>query len=241
MGAVKWNWAVGVTTAPRKIPTVNQCLKSMFQAGWKRPRLFIEPDAPSASLPSDFATTRRTNTMGAFPNWYLGLSELFLREPHADAYLISQDDGFFAKGVKEYLESTLWPSANIGVISLYCPSHEHVEGVIGYREIDRGWGAWGAVAYVFSNPGIRSLLSDSVVLNHRHHGPAAGMRNIDAVVGSWCQRCQLPYFVHIPTLVQHIGRTSTVKEQGRLKGSRIAVNFDPEFPSKQSPPLAAPG
>lgn len=244
MGAVKWNWAVGVTTAPRRVPTVDQCLTSMAQAGWGIPRLFIEPgdaSSPSLSSFSEVATTRRANTMGAFPNWYLGLSELYLREPHADAYLISQDDGIFAKGVKDYLESKLWPAARIGVVSLYCPSHEHVEGSVGFLEIDRGWGAWGAVAYVFSNPGLRSLLSDAVVLNHRHHGPSDGLRNIDAVVGSWCQRNQLPYFVHVPTLVQHVGATSTVKKQGRLKGSRIAVSFDPEFPLKCLSQLAAPG
>lgn len=233
MASVKWNWAVGVTTAPRRIPTVDQTLESLAQAGWNAPRLFVEPCESPSPLFENYPASYRVQTLGAFPNWYLGLSELYLCEPHADAYLMCQDDGLFAYGLREYLEETLWPSSPVGVVSLYCPCHEHMEDVVGYSEIDRGWQAWGAVAYVFSNPGLRELLSDSMVLNHRHHGPDEGLKNIDSIVGSWCQRRQLPYFVHVPTLVQHIGKTSTIRKKGGLRGHRVAVEFDPEFPLKQ--------
>lgn len=232
MGVLKWNWAVGVTTAPRKSPTLESCLQSLSLAGWDSPRLFSEPFASKSKIFSNYPFSMRSTTLGVFPNWYLGLTELYLRMPHADAYLMFQDDALVARDARAYLENTLWPAAEVGVVSLYCPSREHVRDLTGFREINRGWAAWGAVAYIFSNPGVRQFLSDPVVLNHRHHGPSDGVRNIDPVVGSWCQRNQLPYFVHIPTLVQHIGATSTIKPASGLKGNRVAIDFDPEFPRK---------
>ena len=227
------SWVVGVTTAPRKVPTLNRCLQSLVQAGWRSHRLFIEPSLDDESFVDQHFCSLRSATLGVFPNWYLGLSELYMRSPHADAYLMCQDDALFAREVKPYLEATLWPTSRVGVVSLYCPTHEHIENFAGFHEIKRGSAAWGAVAYVFSNPGIRNLLSDQTVLNHRHHGPSAGLRNIDPVVGSWCQRSKLPYFVHVPSLVQHIGETSTIKEAGSLSGNRVAIDFDPGFPLKQ--------
>ena len=233
MGDLNWSWAVGVTTAPRKSPTLKQSLQSLAQAGWENPRLFVEPEAVEDSFVRNYPASVRATTLGAFPNWYLGLSELYLRSPHADAFLMCQDDGLFAHRVRDYLEATLWPAAEVGVVSLYCPSHEHVEDFTGYQAVDRGPLAWGAVAYVFSNPGVRNFLSDQIVLNHRHHGPAEGRRNIDPVVGSWCQRSGLPYFIHVPSLTQHIGTTSTIKARNSLSRQRVAIDFDPDFALKQ--------
>jgi hypothetical protein len=153
------------------------------------------------------------------------MTELYLRSPLAEAFLICQDDVLFARGARSYLEQKLWPAEEIGVVSLYCPSHEHRADPSEFRSINPGWGAWGALAYLFSNPGIREFLSDSKVVNHRHGGQAKGQRNIDSVVGDWCQRRDLPYFVHVPSLAQHIGRTSTIWRTNNNKGRRRASGF----------------
>lgn len=220
-------WAVGMTTAPRKSATLHQSLKSLIAAGWHEPRLFVEPDTKIEETFSRLPISHRDDALGAFSNWYLGLSELYLRHPNADAYLICQDDVNFAAGLRSYLESVLWPAQTIGVVSLYCPSHEHTPGPAGFQAIEPGWDAWGALAYVFTNPGLRYFLSDLEVLNHRHHGPAQGNRNIDSVVGAWCQRTRQPYFIHRPSLVQHTGRTSTIWGNGGFGGRRRELAFDP--------------
>ncbi|HUY36664.1 MAG TPA: hypothetical protein VMV69_28275, partial [Pirellulales bacterium] len=74
-------WAVGVTTAPRARSTLDQSLASLADAGWRRPRLFAEPGTVLPECGRDLPVSRRDGKLGAFPNWYLGLSELFLREP----------------------------------------------------------------------------------------------------------------------------------------------------------------
>jgi hypothetical protein len=215
-------WAVGITTAPRRQPTLARSLKSLAEAGWEEPRLFAEPDV---EIPPHLPVSRRDIRLGAFPNWYLGLTELVLREPLADAYLMCQDDVLLARNLRSYLERTLWPSEKVGVVSAYCPSHYEKNEKPGFQIEVRGWDTWGALAYIFPNPSARALLCDPLVVNHRHHGPAAGMHHIDCVVGSWCLRNNLPYFVHAPSLAQHIGATSTIWRSGQATGRRRAAQF----------------
>lgn len=222
-------WAVGLTTAPRSIPTLSPCISSLRDAGWAHPRLFVEPGTDVPPEFSELPKSLRDETLGAFPNWYLGVTELFLRQPRAEAFLICQDDILLSRGLRRYLEHRLWPSETVGVVSLYRPSC-YPEGDAGtFTDENRGWSSWGALAYVFSNPGVRQLLADPILLNHRHHGPGGGLRNIDSIVGAWCERQQLPYYVHTPSLVQHIGDTSTIYANAANVGSRMAASFQEEI------------
>lgn len=218
-------WAVGVTTAPRTEPTLHRTLPSLAAAGWPRPRLFAEP---GVDLPAEFADlpiSRHDVRLGAFPNWYLGLAELVMREPRAEAYFLCQDDVLFAANLRDYLEHSLWPAPRLGVVSAYAPSHYTRGKGAGFHVEDRGWRTWGALAYLFPNPSARALLCDPLVVNHRHHGPADGLRNIDSVVGQWCQRRGLPYYIHMPSLAQHIGETSTLFPHATNEGRRRAVDY----------------
>ena len=218
-------WAVGMTTAPRREPTLERTLQSLAEAGWDRPRLFAEPET---RIPNKFASlplTQRDAVLGAFPNWYLALAELVMREPRAEAYLLCQDDVLFAGGLRGYLEEHLWPAPRVGVVSVYCPSHYAVGQEQGFHVEDRGWLSWGALAYVFPNSSARALLCDPQVVGHRDRGPAGGLRNIDSVIGRWCRDAENPYFVHVPSLAQHIGATSTIWVRAGNSRRRRADRF----------------
>ncbi len=206
-------WSIGVTTAPRQKSTLEISLASLQAAGWTEIQLFAEPDTDVPTKFPGLTVSCRPVRMGAFPNWYLSLTEMMMRNPLADAYLLCQDDVLFSRGLRQYLEDCLWPAPEVGVVSIYCPSHYHSEKA-GFHVINKGWDSWGALAYVFSNPSARAFLSHELALNHRHHGPAKGLRNIDSVVGSWCRDSGLPYFEHSPSLAQHIGETSTIWSKG---------------------------
>lgn len=219
------SWAVGMTTAPRARPTLRKALASLAAAGWANCRLFAEPNTV---LPDEFAhlpISWRDSALGAFPNWYLGLSELYLRDPLADAYLICQDDALFATGSRDLLEQTLWPAANVGAVSIYTPSHVSAGKTPGFHPEHRGWASWGALAYIFPNASLRELLAHPLFIDHRRHGPGEGLRNVDSVVGAWCELAGLPYFVHVPSLAQHIGETSTIWRDAGAVGRRRAADF----------------
>lgn len=233
-GATVRRWAVGVTTAPRCQTTLKACLSSLTEAGWDQLRLFAEPGTEIPAAFSHLPVALRDGVLGAFPNWYLSLAELVMRNPHAEAYFLCQDDVLLARGLRSYLEQTLWPGSNVGVVSAYCPSHYAVGLAKGFHIEDRGWDSWGALAYIFPNPSARAVLTDPAVLNHRHHGPAGGLRNIDSVLGSFCRRSRLQYWVHVPSLAQHIGCTSTIWHHGSARGRRHADRFLPDLGSSDS-------
>ncbi|QDT44045.1 hypothetical protein Pan241w_41500 [Gimesia alba] len=219
------HWSVGITTAPRTEPTLNQTIDSLRKAGWDQLQIYAEPGVEIPADSQNLLIVPRTERLGAFPNWYLALTEMLLRDPKAEAYLLCQDDVLIAENTRAYLERRLWPAAEIGVVSIYCPSHYQQNSTPDFIREDRGWRSWGALAYIFSNPSARLLLSDVTVLNHRGFGPAEGLKQIDAVVGLWCERQQLPYFVHSPSLVQHIGETSTIYPTASVAGHRKANHF----------------
>ena len=219
-------WAVGVATAPRTEPTLGDTLASLGNAGFDDPRLFAEPGAEVPPTWAHLPRTDRSETCGAFPNWYLALTELVLRDPRAEAYLICEDDVQFSKGLRKYLEATLWTAADVGVVSLHTPSHFAVGKPRGWHVEDRGWEAWGAQAYVFPYRSARALLSDPAVLDHRGFGPDGGRIHADCVVGAWCRRAGRPYFVHSPSLARHTGETSTVwPADRRCTGRRQCAAF----------------
>ena len=223
-------WSVGVVTAPREAPTLGDTLESLGAAGFWDVRLFAEPGTPipaaHAHRPVSPRGAAKSEALGAFPNWYLALSELVLRDPAADAYFLCQDDTTFSAGLRGYLERTLWPAATVGAVSVYTPSHSAADGPDGWRAEDRGWRCWGALGLIFPNASARALLADPAVLDHRGFGPRDGLRNVDSVVGAWCRRIGRPYFVHRPSLCRHTGETSTLWPPTRTAtGRRQCAGF----------------
>jgi hypothetical protein len=119
----------------------------------------------------------------------------------------------------------LWPSTDAGVVSIYCPSIYAVGQPRGFHLEDRGWRNWTAQALIFSNPAARGFIADLGVVNHRHHGRREGMRNIDCVVGHWCRQAGRPFYVHAPSLAQHVGEASTLYPRATASGRRSSSTF----------------
>ncbi len=218
------NWAVGVTTAPREVPTLARCLESLRLAGWETPRLFVEP---GAEIPAEFAhlpVTPRSEALGEWPNWFLSLGELYLRDPEADAYLMVQDDTVFCSGVRAFLEAELWPGDRVGLVSVYCPA-PYAREEAGWVKVAAGGGVVGALTFVFPNAAVRALLAHPGIVDHRKTGARLGLDDTDGVVGRWAHAARFPVYYHSPSLAQHIGETSTVWPGAPNDGVRTAGNF----------------
>ena len=224
------DWAVGITTAPRRKETLATTLSSLASAGWECPTVFAEPGTRVARAFHQLKIVRRQEQLGAWPNFLLGLNELVLTRPEADAYLMVQDDAIFVRNLREYLEASLWPHPHTGVVSLHTPSHQVPDeaGTQGFFPREVGWGAWGAMAFVFSNASARALLRHPAVVNHRSRGTGDGLRNVDSVVGHWCHLAGLEYYLHCPSLTQHIGLTTTLWSRDSLEGRRSSSDFPGE-------------
>jgi hypothetical protein len=93
--APRYAWAYGVTTVPsRRNDLLPETLCSLCEAGFDAPRLFVDGDNDPKGWEREFGleTTCRYPTIRTHGNWILALSELFIREPHAERYALFQDD-----------------------------------------------------------------------------------------------------------------------------------------------------
>jgi hypothetical protein len=218
-------WAIGVTTAPRRLPTLADCLDSVIQAGWPEPRLFVDSHVDIPDRFSHLPITLREPRIGAWPNYYLALGELFLRQPQADAYLLIQDDSLFFghSGLCAYLERILWPGPEPGIASLFC-SRSYTQPTHGWHRFDGNW-VWCALAFIFSNATAKRFLADRSVVDHRCATTFDGLTKIDILIGAWAQERQVPIYYPTPSLVQHIGQVSTLWPVARAVGARSADRF----------------
>jgi hypothetical protein len=224
-GSIVKRWAVGVTTAPRLASTLGECLASLANAGWENPRLFADGVVEVPPGFAGLARTDRSPQLGAWPSYYLALTELLLREPHADAYLIAQDDALFAAdlGVRGYLERVLWPGKTPWVVSLFCP-RPYTQAQPGWYPF-RGVWVWGAQAFVFSREAAQCFLADLEVVRHRWTRQRSPLADIDWLIGQWAARRRRAIYFPTPSLVQHIGEVSSLWQGVRVRGYRRASWF----------------
>lgn len=122
-------WVVGVTSAPRKIDTLDECVESLVENGWN-PYVFAEPKTFTRGLPTGVRVVQRPYRYGAWFNWLLMCWELLVLYPDADTFMTVQDDTVFCSGCKAYVERDLWPSPNVGFVSLYAPKHYQIDNQV---------------------------------------------------------------------------------------------------------------
>jgi hypothetical protein len=219
------SWAVGVRSAPRNVPTLDWTLDSLARAGWDSPRIFEDLATAIAPRHAKCPVSRREPAVGAFPNFYLGLAELLLRHPEADAYLMVEDDVLFydRQNLREHLEQVLWPSDPAGVISLYCSAADSRQDPGWYQKEGR-WN-WGALAFIFPRAVARTFVADPLALSHLWAEPLHMLHCVDTYVGGWADLNSIPVHFPCPSLAQHIGHTSTIWPALGLRANRVADQF----------------
>ncbi len=215
-------WMVGVTTAPRRRPTLERCLDSLRRAGWENPWIFAEPGVDIPPRFAKLSVSVRARPLGAWRNWWLALTELFQRDERADAYLLIQDDVVFCRELRTYLETVLWPAPNLAAVSLYSPSARNT--LTGFDRLTAAT-LPGALALVLPNVAARMLLGDEQLLTHGRRQPPRLSALIDVAVGDWARRAGLPIFLHEPSLAQHIGDTSTLWHEAPASAPRRSEHF----------------
>ena len=223
-GAPVREWAVAVTTAPRKQSTLDHCLQSLQIAGWEAPRIIVDGEVAISPEWEHLPTTYRLPQIGAWPSWYLTLIELLMRQPNAQAFMIVQDDVvlFQHPGLRMYLESVLWPASTPGIVSLFC-SRAYNQSKPGWYHLEKNL-VWGGQALVFSHEAATNLVSDPEIVRHRFSG-SDGLANIDGVVGKWAWENETPVHVTSPSLAQHIGHISAIWQAPRAFENRSSSNF----------------
>lgn len=214
------NWNVGITTAPRRLPTLADSIESLKRAGWDCPHLFIDGDMDLPRSADSLMQSRRQPMMGAWRNYYQSVVDL-LSDCSADFILLAQDDAWWSTHlpIRKYLEELCWPVEDRFLVSLYCCASDTAP-MSCWRRYEGIW-QYGAVAMIFSRKAAEEFVRDPVVCGYGHEQKGG----IDTIIGEWANRSQIPVFVPTPSLVQHIGDVSSLWETSRAVGMRRASRF----------------
>ena len=214
-----------MTTAPRREPTLHQALVSLREADFsENVHLFAEPGTfDHLSRPTDPCTIVHDNLVkhGCFGNWSQALRRL-LSKTDAPWLLIVQDDAIWLPASAPILRAQLGvcQESRTGFISTYVTPKDAIEAafVAGWNECRIGWTFWGALAFCLQREAAVDLLQHPRFAEHR------GTQQVDAVVAESMLDLERPSFVHVPSLVDHIGATSSIGNDdiaGSLRGYRF--------------------
>jgi hypothetical protein len=209
MNANMRQWAVGVITAPRPVPTLERTKSSLRATGF-----------------SEFEVFEDTRRAGCWPTWLDALKSLASRHPDATAYLMVEDDCIFCRDLPSYLEHSGWPSVNTAICSPYCPA-PYRRKVAGWHRENHSWSLVSAVCWSIHPVAARKLITDLANLRSRS--------GTDAYVGRWAAQNGFDIWFHTPSLVQHIGNGNSAAGHGQATSLREACDFIGEDKSPAMP------
>lgn len=192
-------WTVAVTTAPRPVPTLEATLAGLARAGWQ-----------------DIEVIADTGRAGAWATWLKALGKSLARRPAPDALLLCQDDAAFCRGLRDYLERTLWPNPQAALCSPYCPA-VYRGPQRGWHREDRGWQLIGAVCWAIPRAAAEAMFE---ALRRQK-----AEKHVDARVGRWAEQTRRSVWYHTPSLVQHIADANSTLGYAAQPDLRQAADF----------------
>ncbi|MEM6777681.1 MAG: hypothetical protein AAF670_08480 [Planctomycetota bacterium] len=228
-------WAVGITTAPRSHPTLPYCIDALARAGWTDAFVFADGDVSdeieSRSLQLEWI--RRSRAAGGWSNYVLAAHELVHRRPHADAYLLLQDDAMLTRwsAIRSYIELVIASVGASAVVSLY-------SSIVGNAELATNrWSRFdrpylpGAQGVAFTQSAMHAFVADSITRpwewssTPRRPSAPFEQRGIDGKIGRWAHATSTPMWLPSPSLIWHLGDTSTLWPHATMTGIRRANGF----------------
>jgi hypothetical protein len=167
--------------------------------------------------------TFRYPKVRAYVNWILGLAELYTRNPIATYYAMFQDDIICCRGLKEYLEECHYPEP--GYWNLICyPQNMDLagdrKGWIQSNQFGRG-----AQGLVFDRQTVLDLLTHSDTWE-KPQDANRGWRSIDGhVIDTLKKKAGYKEYVHVPSLLDHVGCVQTSMDPPHNQGQPPIQNF----------------
>jgi len=215
--------AVGITSAPRKSPTLERCVESCVSAGFN-PTVFAEHGTDISGV--ECATVTRSTVLGCWKNWMQSLRDILLNNPDSNAIAIFQDDAIFCVNTRRFLEYDLWPDENCGAVSIYnCNKHDYEKtNKRGCFSVNSKY-LLGAVAVIFP----RHVAEEIAKVDEWNGRNGLKPRNdaVDTFIGLQLHRLGLDAYYYKPSLAQHIAEFSTINHGGP-RGARRSATFPGE-------------
>jgi hypothetical protein len=213
--------ALAMTAAPRVHRTLERSLHSLRQGQFEQEvHLFAEPH----TLPRNWnfpnvSVYQNPRRFGCFPNW-LQAAQWLVTATQAPYLMLCEDDGIYCRGAADALYFGITHIKNDGCLSLYTPIQNYQAG----KHYEAGWfrlrapERWGTVAQCFP----RAILEQLV-----HEANWSLCDGTDHYIARFLRERGLHWYSHAPSLVDHIGASSTL---GHASGPENAgIGFSHEF------------
>jgi len=250
-------WAVAITTAPRKEPTLEACVDSLRMCGWE-PIAFAEPGSDTVD---NVFTVWNDRKKGTWHNWR-DSAQWCIDNTAAEWIMTVQDDSLFHPDSKRFAEAVMWPSEDAGFVSLYTPKHYTIrlDNTIRPPGVNRivTKSLWGACALIWPREVLKCVINHPVATGWRGASPKKtitvdGVRrrrsrselesiykkrrddpstvvNSDTAIGKILNAMDRTMWFVDPSPVQHIARFSSIGHggnDGRRNAWRIADHGEP--------------
>lgn len=199
---MKYCIAIGITHAPRPTETLSASLVTLPVG--TTPTIY--PDGGHYVRPI-IEVKRLGEKAGCFKHWYRVLADLCATD--ADAVGIMPDDVQYHPQIWDVVTPKL-AEKGTGYVAAFLPkgmANRYAWGK-GWHQCNGGWAtSWGG-GYLFPISVARDLLQHPFIIDHRDN--YAPNKQIDHAVPEAIHRMGLTQWYHYPSLLRHIGFTSTV-------------------------------
>lgn len=222
---------IGMLTAPRKIPTLQRSLTSLRASGFRqRVHLFAEPGGMELENKEHVFLHQNMTQLGCFKNFNQALTFL-LRDTVQPYLLILSDDILYPRNLQSYLQRSLKEApADFGYYALLSLNHDVFllpEVKEGWNQTFLGWESWGGL-FLMKRESAQRLWEHPFYQDHLNHYQKN--EQIDACVSECFKLMDLPMYLHVPSLTEHIGETSTL-EHNYTTYNHCVYQFNPVLPA----------
>ena len=210
-------------TAPREVPTSEDTVKSLLQAGYTgQLTVFAEPEA---KLPACTKVYRNETKLGAFENHHQALQYL-VNYSKCDLICVLLDDTEFSKNTIDKV-ITLFQSVDesmavsLVTIEQDIPHNERTKS--GWVFSNPGIDAWGG-SYVLRKKVAEEIITNPYYLNWLNRLDDT-YKPMDGIICQTLKNINHNCAFHIPSLCDHIGEHSTLSH-GQLTKNRRGYKFN---------------
>jgi hypothetical protein len=211
----KVEFVYGVRTVQARIDdgTLKATLDSLAAAGFDKPWIFADGvDDVSVIRSMGLEVTNYSPALRAVGSFITSLWQLYVRFPHADRYIMFEDDVEAVRDLRTRLETMAWPGE--AYLNLYTSRRNERLTDDGWQPaLDRGFGSQGIV---FDRAAIASLLTAPHLTKKVTSigGRSPAWRNVDGMIWQCMTDAGFTEYVHWPSLLQHTGQQSTLGNNG---------------------------
>lgn len=216
--------AIGMITCPRIGLDVQKTIDEVRRGGFHEPiHLFCEPGTPDIEPERDLIVHHNPVRLGVLGNWAHCLRWL-IKNTSADYLMVCEDDVVYCKGARATWEMHVGQASEVGFWSLYTPRRDAglTGNHSGWMARNRGRDTWGTLAMCFPRSSAERLAAYPPLSNEDQL-----QGHTDYIVAECFLLAEIACYYHNPSLVDHVGRVSTIGHN--WYDESLGLNFNPDF------------